>query len=216
MTWTQLENQLSDPVYYGLCFFHGDFRRVLEEGMRAENPRRWANTFMKPGLALFLLYLYRGDALPAGAGQMCSLAEQALDFHAQMYGQGLEGPASASAEEDGAKESRDSSDSLFAQCISRWKRGTAMSGEEEEELLVRLEQWIERYTEAVLRSRRVTYYGAPASPECAAFIAALGEVKESRGETGAKERLMEAYRLRYPDHRAFHEELCSFGMADSR
>jgi len=60
-------------------------------------------------------------------------------------------------------------------------------------------------------ANRRNYYG-----ECAAFIAALGEVKESRGELNGKEKLMEAYKDAYSRRRAFHEELRRFGMIDTR
>lgn len=59
----------------------------------------------------------------------------------------------------------------------------------------------------IMESNRRNYYG-----ECAAFIAALGEVKESRGEWNVKANLMEYYKTMYSRRRAFHEELRKFGM----
>ena len=56
-------------------------------------------------------------------------------------------------------------------------------------------------------SNRRNYYG-----EYAAFIAALGETKESRGEWNGKAKLMEYYKTMYSRRRAFHEELRKFGM----
>ena len=51
--------------------------------------------------------------------------------------------------------------------------------------------------------------------ECAAFIAAVGEVKEICGEKNAKADLMEKYRSLYSRRRAFHEELRAYGMKDT-
>ena len=51
-------------------------------------------------------------------------------------------------------------------------------------------------------ANRRNYYG-----ECAAYIAALGEVRESMGETGAKQRLMTSYKDTYPRRSAFREEV---------
>ena len=56
-------------------------------------------------------------------------------------------------------------------------------------------------------ANRRTYYG-----ECAAFIAALGEVKESRGLNRAKMQIMEQYKKEYSRKRAFHQELRYYGM----
>ena len=58
-----------------------------------------------------------------------------------------------------------------------------------------------------MENNRRNYYG-----ECAGFIAALGEVMESNGEEGAKNRLLEQYRYKYSRRRAFHEELRRYGM----
>ena len=53
------------------------------------------------------------------------------------------------------------------------------------------------------------YYG-----ECAAFIAALGEVEESLGLISGKNVMMLAYRQQYNRRTAFHSELRSYGMDD--
>ena len=50
----------------------------------------------------------------------------------------------------------------------------------------------------------------------AALAAALGEVKESRGEAGAKEIQLQKYREEFPRHSALHGELRSYGMTDMR
>ncbi len=48
--------------------------------------------------------------------------------------------------------------------------------------------------------------------ECASFVAAFGEVLESRGIPGAKAKLMEEYRSKYSRRRAFHDLLRAYGM----
>lgn len=58
-----------------------------------------------------------------------------------------------------------------------------------------------------MENNRRNYYN-----ECAAFIAALGEVKESLGERNGKSMLMNEYKTAYPRRRSFHEELRRFGM----
>lgn len=51
------------------------------------------------------------------------------------------------------------------------------------------------------------YYG-----ECASFIAALGEVKEYRGELLGKQNFMQSYKIKYPRRTALHQELYNFGL----
>ena len=70
-----------------------------------------------------------------------------------------------------------------------------------------IKSWITLRVYAIMNANRRNYYG-----ECAAFIAAYGEVLESRGKAGAKERLMQHYKAEYSRRRAFHEELRRFGM----
>lgn len=73
--------------------------------------------------------------------------------------------------------------------------------------LRRLEQMVELRVKSIMDGSKRGYYG-----ECAAFIAALGEVKESRGEEGCKQRLMRYYQERYSRRWAFRNELRAFGL----
>jgi hypothetical protein len=58
-----------------------------------------------------------------------------------------------------------------------------------------------------MENNRRNYYA-----ECASYIAAIGEVQQSRGEANAKARIMEEYRQEYSRRRAFLAELRNFGM----
>ena len=68
---------------------------------------------------------------------------------------------------------------------------------------------IEKRTEGIMSANRRNYYG-----ECAAYIAALGEVQESLGETGAKQRLMASYKDKYSRKSAFRQDLRNYGWMD--
>lgn len=57
-----------------------------------------------------------------------------------------------------------------------------------------------------MENNRRNYYG-----ECAAFIAALGEVKASRGQGLEKQNYMEYFRRQYPRRTAFKGELKNMG-----
>ena len=55
------------------------------------------------------------------------------------------------------------------------------------------------------------YYG-----ECAAYIAALGEARESAGQRTGKQDIMVKYMELYSRRSAFREALKGYGMQDSR
>lgn len=189
------ENRMNANTYFALTFFQGDFQQVIQKGMNKKEALGWSSTFMKHGIELFLLYLYRGDELPSGCRCMSKWAAQNSNFHKDEYAMGLLRPV-------------DSEDAvLFWQCFCKWKASMAISTEQEEKMIQKLGKWVALRVEGIMENNRRNYYG-----ECAAFIAALGEVRESRGEQGQKAKLMEHYKAAYPRRRAFHEELRRFGM----
>lgn len=189
------ENRMHPTTYFALTFFQGDFQQVIEKGMNTKEALGWSSTFMKYGIELFLLYLYRGNELSSGCRCMCMWAAQNSSFHKDEYAQGLLCPSDSEAA------------ILFWQCFCKWKASVSIPEEQEEAIIKRLEKWIALRVEGIMEKNHRNYYG-----ECAAFIAALGEVKESRGESGQKARLMESYKTAYPRRRSFHAELRRFGM----
>lgn len=193
------ENRVDRNTYYGLAFFDGEFGLVADEGMDKKEALGWSSTFMKCGIALFLLYFYSGEELLAGGRNMLLMAARDISFHARDYARGTLRPV-------------DMDDSrLFWQCFSRWKKRVSMPLEEEERILGKVETWIEARTRGIMEGNYRKHYG-----ECAAFIAALGEAMESRGERGGKARVMEKYRSAYSRRSAFHKELRALGMRDGR
>ena len=194
-----LKNDIDRPTYEALAFFDGDFQQVISKGMDCKEALGWTGTFMKEGIELFLLYLYQGDRLPVGCEKMCHQITQALGFTSEAYFQGL-------GERDHGEDT-----ALFWECFASWKKMNTVSEPEQDDILKRLDAWIRLRVKGIMENNRRNYYG-----ECAAFIAALGEVMESRGERGGKARLMEYYRSVYSRRSAFHSELRAFGMRDTR
>lgn len=68
---------------------------------------------------------------------------------------------------------------------------------------------LEKRIAGIMDANRRNYYG-----ECAAYIAALGEVQESMGEMGAKQKLMTAYKDKYFRRNAFRGEMRNYGWID--
>ncbi len=187
------KNEIGSNTAYMLAFLNGDFDTVLKKGMNTTEALGWSSTFMKCGLAAFLLLLLDSDTLTIGARKMCGIViEYAgnLQFdHSDKMGD----------EQDAAGE--------FWKLFLLWKKTVCVSSEQKSLWLTYMEDLIDRRVEGIMSANRRNYYD-----ECAAYVAALGEVKESAGESGGKQRMMEHYRSKYMRRRAFHQELRRYGM----
>ena len=143
-----------------------------------------------------LLLLYEGTAeLPKGLLMMLSRVVAASGFDVDSFSIGEDRDRDMGKME------------LFWSLFSEWKDSQILSKEENEEWLHFSEELIAKRTAGIMDANRRNYYG-----ECAAFIAALGEVKESRGLNRAKMQIMEQYKKEYSRKRAFHQELRYYGM----
>lgn len=189
------ENWLEHNDYCALLFLDGKFQEALDIGMNEAASLGWSGTFMKQGIGLFMLYLFEGKQLSAGLRAMSSLVLGAISFSVERYGKGLN------------REISDDNILFFEQCFYKWKERNPASEELRLMVMDRLEQWVEVRVEGIMQANRRNYYH-----ECAAFVAALGEVKESWGEIAGKQRFMQIYRERYSRRRAFHAELKAFGF----
>ena len=182
-----------------LRFLDGQFADVLDEGLNKSEALGWTGTFMKQGIALYLLYLYEGQWNGKGITAMAETAKSAMKFSIEAYRKG-----SCGLEETGEKE-------LFCQLFLKWKSMVQMKPDVKNCAVKRITALMEKRTAGIMDANRRNYYG-----ECAAYIAALGEVQESMGETGAKQRLMTSYKNAYPRRSAFREEMRRYGWIDTK
>lgn len=197
-------NVVGSVPYAMLKFLDGNWTDIIHVDMNVKDSVGWSGTFMKSGMALFLLYLYKGmsdsiESLPAGCNAMCRKIVMESLFTAQEYVQGL----------DYSVQKEDTL--LFWECFSKWKEKVSMPKAEQEKLIEKLENWVERRVEGIMKGNYRRCYR-----ECAEYVAALGEVKESRGEMNGKAYFMESYRAAYSRRTAFHGELRAMGMRGKR
>ena len=61
---------------------------VLRKGVGEKSSLGWTGTFMKEGLALFLLYLHDGKELQQGSRSMLELTKHAFEFRLEEYKKG--------------------------------------------------------------------------------------------------------------------------------
>ncbi len=192
-------NAPDKKTVYILRLLDGELADVLREGVSEKAALGWTGTFMKEGLAFFLLYLYEGERMRAGMAAMLEDTRAAFGFSAEEYGRGL---AEKPDEDDAA---------AFYGCFLRWKNTVVTDEKEKKRILAHLEKTIQKRVAAIMEANRRNYYG-----ECAAFIAAIGEVKESWGDPMAKQRVMEEYKEKYPRRSSFRAELERYGWRKNR
>lgn len=178
-----------------MLFFDEQFDQLLTIGMDEKKALGWSATFMKDGLALILLLLYKGMKLPEGLNAMLGRAVSACGFNTAEYYRGT-----------GNCIKLNDSD-MFWNLFSQWKANVLISEAETKIWLDRIDKWILLRVTGIMENNRRNYYG-----ECASYIAAFGEVQESIGIPFAKSHIMEKYRSEYSRRRAFHQELRDYGM----
>lgn len=154
---------------------------------------------MKCGLSAFLLFLMESDELQSGGGEMCRRVVSAVDFDKEEYQRWT------------GRQNDLSSEEWFWECFKKWKENVEMSEAQRQDYLQWIEKLIKKRVDGIMEANRRNYYG-----ECASYIAALGEVLESQGQQGAKQRILLDYKEMYSRRRAFHEELRKYGMRDTR
>lgn len=207
------ENQLNPTQAYLLAFLGGEFDYVRERAMNATNSLGWSASFMKCGLAAFLLLLTEDGSLPQdaaqqggelktmkpGAREMLRRIVAAVGFDKSEYEKGT------------LRFIEESNEGWFLTCWNRWKRTVPLSREQREALLGWAEGLVTKRVQGIMEGNHRNYYG-----ECAAYIAALGEARESGGEPNGKQAIMAKYMEAYNRRSAFRQVMRGYGMQDTR
>ena len=149
---------------------------------------------MKEGIALILMLLDTGSGERPGMTAMRQIAIKACAFDGETYCLGTDISPTAS------------DPIFFQQCFDKWRSRISLPENAYALWTGKIDRWIALRVSSIMEANRRKYYG-----ECAAFIAALGEVLES-AKSGSKQSLMQKYRANYSRRRAFHDELRTYGM----
>lgn len=207
------ENQVNPTQAYLLAFLGGEFDYVREGAMNATNSLGWSASFMKCGLAAFLLLLTEDGSLPQdaaqqggelktmkpGAREMLRRIVAAVGFDKSEYEKGT------------LRFIEESNEGWFLTCWNHWKRTVPLSREQREALLEWAEGLVTKRVQGIMEGNHRNYYG-----ECAAYIAALGEAREAGGEPNGKQATMAKYMEAYNRRSAFRQEMRGYGMQDTR
>ncbi len=117
---TYFEREVNKPdnnMVLMLRFLDGQFVEVLDKGMNKSEALGWTGTFMKQGIALFLLCLYEGQWNGKGIAAMAEMAKSAMRFSAEEYRKGICGLEGIGENE------------LFCQLFLQWKSIVPMSSD---------------------------------------------------------------------------------------
>ena len=183
------ENLTVDSNLYILQFLNGDFDKAIKQH----------------GKELVFLLLFKEDDWKQGCLYMAKEAVSSMYFRAADYYAGTEYHVVS------GKKGAENDMELFRRCFNRWKSLHHLSAEQEKSYLSAVEKMVDNYVSTTVSEQQRKWYA-----EAAAYAAALGEVKESLGEAGGKQRTMQKYKEQFPRHNAFHGELRNYGMQDTR
>ena len=103
------ENKPDKNMILAIRFLDGQFAKVLDKGLHKSEALGWTGTFMKQGIALFLIYLHEGRWNGKGIVSMAEMAKNAMRFSAMEYRKGACVPAEVDE------------DDLFSRLFFQWK-----------------------------------------------------------------------------------------------
>lgn len=194
-----LENTSNIENAYLIALLNGEYNYVKDHGMNYKGALGWSLSYMKKGLAIFLLILLNKEELSEGGKAMLSKIVSSVAFTTGEYRQGV------------SVEINETDTEWFWKCFHRSKVLNPMTESEQELYLGWVEELVKKRVGGIMEGNHRNYYY-----ECAEYIAALGEVLESRGVLNGKQKLMLEYKQSYSRRSAFHKELRTCGMKDGR
>ena len=207
------ENQVNPTQAYLLAFLGGEFDYVRERAMNATNSLGWSASFMKCGLAAFLLLLTEDGSLPQDAAQQGGELKTMKPGTREMLRRivAAVGFDKSEYEKGTLRLIEESNEGWFLTCWNHWKRTVPLSREQREALLEWAEGLVTKRVQGIMEGNHRNYYG-----ECAAYIAALGEAREAGGEPNGKQATMAKYMEAYNRRSAFRQVMRGYGMQDTR
>ena len=190
------KNIIGDYGYYTLSFYTGDFQKVRDASKNPQGSLGWSGSFIRYGIRLILLYLY-DNPLPskaaAGIAGYVGFPDE-NDLSLQM-----------DFESEIVEESRRLKTSTFWNYFQRWKMYFRMSEKEKNKYFTWAEKIVYSRADAIVSGQYRGHYG-----EAAELLALAAEVKESMGESRAKQMIFQEYKKKFPRHSSFQAEMRSY------
>ncbi len=188
------ENIVSRSESYFIAFLNGEYEFVKNNGMGHGQTLGWTNSYMKQGVAAFILVLLNTEQLSNGGKAMQSMLMPSDYLIAE------------SLDKEYSK-LQDIDKELLWESFVIAKKKNQISQDLKEQYISWIMNLIEKRVDSIMQGDFRNYYG-----ECAAYIAAIGEMLESKGVINAKQCIMNEYKAKYPRRRNFIAELKRYGM----
>ncbi|MBQ6887380.1 MAG: hypothetical protein IJN54_07725 [Lachnospiraceae bacterium] len=201
------KNNISDMDLSILEFLLGDFETSMNKCLNIKKSLGWSGSFVKCGIALFLLLLVDGEGLGSGCRRMLLDAEIYMGFKAEEFYRGTR----YWIEQGNIETVKIKEQEVFRECFLKWKSMQEVSDGKKEEYIDKLEKMIDGRVQAIVSGKYRNHYNS-----VAALVAALGEVKESLGKVQSKQMILQKYREQFPRYSSFIGELRTYGLMDVR
>lgn len=190
------QNIIGEYGYHTLSFYMGDFKTVQQVSKNPQGSLGWSNSFISHGIRLFLLYLYEGALPSKAAAQVAGYVgfrdnpnmDSTLDFENEII-----------------EESHKHKVSIFWNYFQRWKQYFLMEAAEKKTYLSWAEKIVYARADAIVGGQHRNQYG-----EVAALLAIVGEIKESQGESNAKQEIFAVFKGKFPRHSSFQAEMKNY------
>lgn len=195
----ELVGEQSESVSYGYRNHLQDvgavkqaiFRLLLGESIGSTKQLASEPSILSPLLTFGCLFLLQSSSPSLLMNRLLSQLESYFEFSQQNFLR--EGASSVPKEVD---------TSLLWDVLSEWKTYLEQSEIVQKQVVEEMGVLLDSYVDDILSNQKRHAYS-----NCASLIAGLGEVKESMGESNAKEDLLQVYHKKYPRHTSFRKDL---------
>lgn len=192
-----IKNTVSEIEYKYLCFFSGQFDKVQYWCMEQKKPLGWTGKFIGHGVELMLLYLYAGNNLRKAGKEIAYRISRSIGFNDETNLVFIR--KNMFMETDYYEQNNRE---IFWNIFSLWKLNYIAS---EKDIILYIE-WLESVIDkriiAIMDGKFRNRYD-----DVALLAAALGEVKESLGQHGAKYIIADKYTKIYSRRTNFKKAL---------
>ena len=102
-------------MVYILRILNGDIQGVLSDALSGKTSLGWTESFMKKGIAIYLLYIYDEQMISPGMEVMLNMSKEAFEFTIKEYMRGQHGETNRDEKE------------LFYDCFLKWKNTVSIT-----------------------------------------------------------------------------------------
>ena len=190
------KNVIDSKEYDTLSFYTGDFKTTKAATKNPQGSLGWSGSYVGEGIRLFLLYLFE-KTLPSKAATVVANAIGFEDYTTLENNMNFENEI--------IEESRKYKTSIFWNYFQRWKQYYPMSQEERKGYLSWVKKIVYSRADAIVGGQHRGQYA-----DVAVLIAMTAEIKEQMGEVGARRKVFEDYKRKFPRHSSFQAEMKNY------